>query len=73
MISVLAAMAQKGQLLPPALKFYGGDPVAAAFHFAELIKARSLLEAIAAKAGKGPGEALHPIWLPGNGTCGISW
>jgi CHAT domain-containing protein len=58
MIGVLAAMAQKGEPLPAALKSYGADPAAAAFFVAESMKARSLLEAIAAKAGKGAGEAL---------------
>jgi len=60
MISVLAAMAQKGEPLPPALKSYGSDPAAAAFYVAESIKARSLLEAIAAKAGKGLHHMLPP-------------
>ena len=53
LIGVLAAMAQKGEPLPPALNSYGADPAAAAFYVAESIKARSLMEAIAAKAGMG--------------------
>jgi len=58
MIGVLAAMAQKGEPLPPALTSYGADPAAAAFYVAESIKARSLLEAIAAKAGKSSSQDL---------------
>ncbi len=58
MIGVLAAMAQKGESLPPALTSYGADPAAAAFYVAESIKARSLLEAIAAKAGKSSSQDL---------------
>jgi hypothetical protein len=58
MIGVLADMAQKGEPLPPAIKSYGADPAAAAFYVAESIKARSLLEAIAAKAGTSSSLAL---------------
>ena len=58
MIGVLAAMAQKGEPLPAALKSYGTDPAAAAFLVAESMKARTLLEAIAAKAGQAGGEAI---------------
>jgi CHAT domain-containing protein len=58
LIGVLAEMAQKRQPLPPAFAAYGADLASAAFYFAESIKARSLLEAIAAKAGAGPGEEL---------------
>lgn len=58
MIGVLAAMAQKGERLPPDLKPYGADPAAAAFFFAESIKGRALLEAIAAKAGAGASQEL---------------
>jgi tetratricopeptide (TPR) repeat protein len=60
MISVLAVMAQKREPLPPELKPYGADPAAAAFYFAESVKARSLLEAIAAKAGPGAGQEISP-------------
>jgi CHAT domain-containing protein len=52
MVEVLAQMAQKGWSGPPALKAYGPDPAAAAFYFAESIKARSLLEAMAAGAAQ---------------------
>jgi CHAT domain-containing protein len=60
MISVLAVMAQQGEPLPPELKPYGADPAGAAFYFAESVKARSLLEAIAAKAGPGASPELPP-------------
>jgi CHAT domain-containing protein len=50
MVEVLAEMAQKGWSGPPALRAYGQDPAAAAFYFAESIKARALLEAMAAGA-----------------------
>ena len=52
MVAVLAEMAQKGEPLPPGLQAFGPDPGAAAFYFAESIKARSLLEAMAAGAGR---------------------
>ena len=58
MISVLAVMAQKREPVPPELKPYGADPAAVAFDFAESVKARSLLEAIAAKAGPGASPEL---------------
>ena len=58
MIGVLAAMAQKGEPMPAALRSYGTDPAAAAFLVAESMKARTLLEAIAAKAGQAGGEAI---------------
>ena len=58
MIGVLAAMAQKGDPLPAALKSYGADPAAAALFVAESIKARSFLEAIAAKTGRETSETL---------------
>ena len=58
MIGVLAAMAHKGEPMPAALKSYGTDPAAAAFLVAESMKARTLLEAIAAKAGQAGGEAI---------------
>ncbi len=59
MVEVLAAMAQKGGAGPPDLKNYGADPAAAAFYFAESIKARALLEAIAASAASA-GTQLPP-------------
>lgn len=46
LVAALAEMAQKGQPVPPALKIYGADPAAAAFYFAEAIKARALLDAM---------------------------
>ena len=49
---VLAEMAQKGEPTPAGLQTYGADPGAAAFYFAEAIKARSLLEALAAGAAR---------------------
>jgi len=52
MVEILAEMAQKGESIPPDLQTYGSDPGAAAFYFAESIKARSLLEAMAAGAGQ---------------------
>ena len=51
MVETLAEMAQKGESIPPELQPYGSDAGAAAFYFAESIKARSLLEAMAAGAG----------------------
>jgi CHAT domain-containing protein/Tfp pilus assembly protein PilF len=50
MVGTLAEMAQKGEPIPADLQAYGRDPGAAAFYFAESIKARSLLEAMAAGA-----------------------
>ncbi|MGA9753943.1 MAG: tetratricopeptide repeat protein [Desulfobaccales bacterium] len=52
MVEVLAEMAQKGDALPAPGQTYGPDPGAAAFYFAESIKARSLLEAMAAGASR---------------------
>ena len=52
MVGVLAEMAQKGEPTPAGLQTYGADPGAAAFYFAEAIKARSLLEALAAGAAR---------------------
>jgi CHAT domain-containing protein len=60
MIGLLVEMGQKGEALPPALRPYGPDPAAAAFFFAESIKARSLLEAVAAKARDGPTQEVPP-------------
>jgi CHAT domain-containing protein/tetratricopeptide (TPR) repeat protein len=52
MVTALAAMALKKDSLPSAFKGYGADPAAAAFYFAEAIKGRALLEAMAAGAAK---------------------
>ena len=52
MVGLLAEMAQKGEPAPAGLQTYGPDPGAAAFYFAESIKARSLLEALAAGAAR---------------------
>lgn len=60
LIGVLAQMAQTKQPLPGELKGYGADPAAAAFYVAESIKGRSLLEAIAAKAGMSSSSQLPP-------------
>jgi hypothetical protein len=58
LIGLLVDMAQRNEPLPPALLNYGNGPAAAAFYFGESIKARSLLEAIAAKAAPVSGERL---------------
>jgi CHAT domain-containing protein len=52
MVTLLAGMAQKGDPLPATLTAFGKTPGEAAFYFAEAIKARSLLEAMAAGAGR---------------------
>jgi len=52
MVGLLAEMAQKGKPAPAGLQTYGPDPGAAAFYFAESIKARSLLEALATGAAR---------------------
>ena len=52
MVGLLAEMAQKGEPAPPGLAAYGPDLGAAAFYFAEAIKARALLEAMAAGVGQ---------------------
>jgi len=52
MTEVLAEMALKGEPVPAGLQTYGVDPAAAAFYFAEGVKARSLLEALAAGAAR---------------------
>jgi CHAT domain-containing protein len=59
MVGLLAGMAQKGRPVPPDLQIYGRDNGAVAFYFAESIKARSLLEAVAAGAAKS-----HPQLSP---------
>jgi CHAT domain-containing protein len=50
MVAVLWEMAHKRESPPPALKVYGTDPAAAAFYFAEGIKARALLDSMTAGA-----------------------
>jgi len=52
MTEVLAEMALKGEPPPAGLQTYGADPADAAFYFAEGVKARSLLEALAAGAAR---------------------
>ena len=73
MVEILAEMAQKGEPIPPDLQTYGSDPGAAAFYFAESIKARSLLEAMAAgrRAGKLP-NCLR-IWRPRKTASRSAW
>lgn len=46
MVEVLAEMARKGEPIPSDLQTYGPEAEAAAFYFAEAIKARALLEAM---------------------------
>ena len=60
LIGLLAEMAQKGEPLPAAFQPYGQDAGAAAFYFAESIKARALLEAMAAKAREGLSKDIPP-------------
>jgi CHAT domain-containing protein len=50
LIGLLAEMAKSGEQLPAAFAPYGQDAGVAAFFFAESIKARALLEVMAAKA-----------------------
>jgi CHAT domain-containing protein/tetratricopeptide (TPR) repeat protein len=52
MTEVLGEMALKGDPAPSGLQTYGQDPAAAAFYFSEAIKARSMLEALAAGAAR---------------------
>jgi len=52
MTEVLGEMALKGESAPSGLQTYGQDPGAAAFYFSEAIKARSMLEALAAGAAR---------------------
>jgi CHAT domain-containing protein len=52
MTEVLGDMALKGEPAPAGLQTYGQDPAAAAFYFAEAVKARSMLEALAAGAAR---------------------
>jgi CHAT domain-containing protein/tetratricopeptide (TPR) repeat protein len=49
---VLAEMALKGEPTPSGLLTYGADSASVAFYFAEAVKARSLLEALAAGAAR---------------------
>ena len=58
MVAVLGEMAQKGEAFPSDLQKYGPDPGAAALFFAEAVKARALLEAMAAGTGRNLGEQL---------------
>jgi CHAT domain-containing protein len=60
LIGLLAEMAQKGEPLPAAFRSYGQDPGAAAFYFAESIKGRALLEAMATKARTGLNKDIPP-------------
>ncbi|MDD5642853.1 MAG: tetratricopeptide repeat protein, partial [Syntrophales bacterium] len=60
LIGLLAEMAPKGEPLPPSFQAYGRDPAAAAFYFAESVKARALLEAMAAKARVGLSKEVPP-------------
>ncbi|MGB8992841.1 MAG: CHAT domain-containing protein [Desulfobaccales bacterium] len=52
MVGLLAGMAQKGEPAPAGVQTYGSDAASAAFYFSEAIKARSLLEALAAGAAR---------------------
>ena len=60
MVTLLAGMAQKGEPLPSDLAAYGKNPGEAAFYFAEAIKARSLLEAMAGASGRALSPGLPP-------------
>lgn len=60
LIGLLAEMAPKGEPLPAAFRPYGQDAGAAAFYFAESIKARALLEAMATKARSGLSKEIPP-------------
>lgn len=52
MAGALADMALKGEPIPAGLQVNGTDPGSSAFYFAEAVKARSMLEALAAGAAK---------------------
>jgi CHAT domain-containing protein/Tfp pilus assembly protein PilF len=52
LVSVLAERAMRGDAMDQEFKPFGGDLASAAFHFAELTKARTLLEAMAGAARK---------------------
>jgi CHAT domain-containing protein len=52
LVSVLAERAMRGDAMDQEFKPYGGDLASAAFYFAELTKARTLLEAMAGAARK---------------------
>ena len=60
LIGLLAEMAQKGEPLPASFQPYGQDAGAAAFYFAESVKARALLEGMAAKARIGMSKDIPP-------------
>ncbi|MDA8124419.1 MAG: CHAT domain-containing protein, partial [Deltaproteobacteria bacterium] len=50
LVAVLSELALAGKPLPPEFKPYGADAAACAFHFSELVRARTLLEAMAGSA-----------------------
>lgn len=52
LVSVLAERAMRGETIEQEFESYGRDLASAAFHFAELTKARTLLEAMAGAARK---------------------
>lgn len=60
LIDLLTEMGQKGESLPAAFRSYGQEPGAAAFYFAESIKGRALLEAMATKARTGLTKDIPP-------------
>ena len=60
LIGLLAEMANHGEQLPAAFGPYGQDAGAAAFYFAESIKARGLLEVMAAKARSTSSKDIPP-------------
>jgi CHAT domain-containing protein/tetratricopeptide (TPR) repeat protein len=60
LIGLLAEMVEKGEPLPAAFRVYGQDAGAAAFYFAESVKARALLEVMAAKARTGLSKDIPP-------------
>jgi CHAT domain-containing protein len=53
MVGILVNMAKIGKPIPPAFETYETDPAAAAFYYAESIKARALLEAMVVGTGQG--------------------
>ena len=50
LVSVMSELALAGEPLDDAFKTYGADPAACAFYFAELVRARTLIEAMAGSA-----------------------
>ncbi|MFA4901914.1 MAG: tetratricopeptide repeat protein [Desulfobaccales bacterium] len=60
LMGLLSEMTQKGEPLPAAFRIYGQDTGAAAFYFAESIKGRALLEAMATKARTGLSKDVPP-------------